>query len=293
MQAGLVYIPAIEMPGYYNDKGIDFKHWQPARGMVLNLGINFGPVDDVPKNAGSSLLLAWNPITQKPAWRIPMKAIWNGGTATTAGNLVFEGHADGRFVAYSADTGAPLWTFDAQTGIVGAPITYKVAGRQYVFVLAGYGGAGAALGSLSAQPNYPSHRFDARIVRCVNFYADEPLGYDTALVAQCMVCGDVFPRPSSGQRRLANGVGNSTRLISGAFRGRGRTGGSVSASGGTFELGEAGRWRALALRLPRSRVQRIRTLRSQSAWQGDHSTGHGRARISDPRALRTGLDLDR
>src|SRR5712672_2934658 len=150
-QTGLVYIPAIEMPGYYNDKGIDFKHWQPARGMVLNLGINFGPVDDVPKSAGSSLLLAWNPLTQKPAWRIPMKAIWNGGTATTAGNLVFEGHADGRFAAYAADTGAPLWTFDAQTGIVGAPITYKVAGRQYVSVLTGYGGAGAALGSLSAQ----------------------------------------------------------------------------------------------------------------------------------------------
>ena len=42
----LAYIPAIEMPGYYNDKGIDLKHWKPEPGMVPNIGVNFGLAND-------------------------------------------------------------------------------------------------------------------------------------------------------------------------------------------------------------------------------------------------------
>ena len=34
---------------------------------------------------------------------------WNGGTLTTAGNLVFQGTADGRLLAYNARTGDKLW----------------------------------------------------------------------------------------------------------------------------------------------------------------------------------------
>jgi quinohemoprotein ethanol dehydrogenase len=163
-QTGLVYIPAIEMPGYYNDKGIDLAHWQPEPGMVPNIGINFGLADDVPTTAGEGLLLAWDPIKQKAAWRVPLRGIWNGGTATTAGNLVFEGRADGQFAAYAADTGKLLWSFDAQTGIVGAPISYQARGRQYVSVLAGYGGAGAAFGTLSSQFGWDARMQPRRVL---------------------------------------------------------------------------------------------------------------------------------
>lgn len=147
----LAYIPIIEMPGYYNDKGIDLQRWRPAPGMVPNIGVNMSLAGDVPKDAGGSALLAWDPISQKAAWRVELPGMWNGGTATTSGNLVFQGRADGKFVAYAADTGTALWSFDAQAGIVGAPISYKAGGRQYVSVLAGYGSAGAAFGTLSAQ----------------------------------------------------------------------------------------------------------------------------------------------
>jgi quinohemoprotein ethanol dehydrogenase len=163
----LAYIPAIEMPGNYNDKGIDLKHWKPEPGMVPNIGVNFGLADDVPPNAGSGSLLAWDPIAQKAAWRVPMRGIWNGGTATTAGNLVFQGNAEGKFVAYAADSGTPLWSFDAQAGIVGAPITYQSAGRQYVAVLAGYGGAGAAFGTLSAQFGWDARTQPRRLLTFV------------------------------------------------------------------------------------------------------------------------------
>jgi len=39
-------------------------------------------------------------------------APWNGGTLTTAGNLVFQGTADGRFIAYNATSGEKLWKPD-------------------------------------------------------------------------------------------------------------------------------------------------------------------------------------
>jgi hypothetical protein len=40
---------------------------------------------------------------------------WNGGT--TAGNLVFQGTADGRFVACNAKTGEKLWESSTGTGV--------------------------------------------------------------------------------------------------------------------------------------------------------------------------------
>jgi quinohemoprotein ethanol dehydrogenase len=86
-------------------------------------------------------LVAWDPIQQKQAWAVERPGPWNGGTLATAGNLVFEGTAAGRFEAYRADTGEKVWSFDAQTGVMAGPITYTVKGEQYIAVLAGWGGA--------------------------------------------------------------------------------------------------------------------------------------------------------
>jgi len=59
----------------------------------------------------------------------------------TAGNLVFAGREDGRFVAYAADSGAVLKTLDTGTATMAAPTTYAVNGTQYVAVLQGHGGS--------------------------------------------------------------------------------------------------------------------------------------------------------
>jgi quinohemoprotein ethanol dehydrogenase len=147
----LVYIPTMEMPGFYSDAGIDLRHWTFAPGMVPNIGVRMELAGDVPKDAGSSALLAWDPVKQQAAWKVSLPGLWNGGIATTAGNLVFQGQADGKFVAHDANTGKTLWSFQAHAGIVGAPVSFRVDGKQYVTVLAGYGSSGAAFGSLSAQ----------------------------------------------------------------------------------------------------------------------------------------------
>jgi quinohemoprotein ethanol dehydrogenase len=56
----------------------------------------------------------------------------NGGVLATAGNLVFEGTADGTFDAFAADTGKPLWSFDTHGAILAAPTTVKVDGEQLI-----------------------------------------------------------------------------------------------------------------------------------------------------------------
>lgn len=140
----LVYIPAREnfFP-YSNDP--DFK-WEPG---AWNLGVDWDQTAafltaaegmEAPPSYG--ILLAWDPVKQEKAWAINMPNLANGGILATAGNLIFQGTGDGRFVAYRADDGTPLWAAPVQTGMIAPPITYTVDGEQFVAIMAGYGGIG-------------------------------------------------------------------------------------------------------------------------------------------------------
>jgi quinohemoprotein ethanol dehydrogenase len=134
-KSGLVYIPKIEHGLIFNDRGINMDNWRP-------FGANLAFPDKDPLDNSSSLL-AWDPIGQKKVWEIPYKGGWTGGALSTAGNLVFQGHIDGRLVAYAADSGKELWRFPAQAAILAAPISYRVDGKQYVSVMVGLGGSAA------------------------------------------------------------------------------------------------------------------------------------------------------
>jgi PQQ-dependent dehydrogenase (methanol/ethanol family) len=137
-QTGLVYIPALDASfGYADDPA--FKA-SPGWNLGIDLAMAAGPAGAAGKPPVGSLL-AWDPVAQKERWRVPHPTIWNGGTLTTAGNLVFQGTGDGRFVAYRADTGVKVWEMPAGSTIIAAPITYEVNNTQYLAVMAGYGGA--------------------------------------------------------------------------------------------------------------------------------------------------------
>ena len=148
-KTGLVYIPTIEMAGVYKDTGIDLKHWT-SPDTKIDPGVAFGDAD-TPADASKAALLAWDPVKQKKVWEIPLPPNWNPGTMTTAGDLVFEGRADGHFLAYDARTGVELWSANLGVGISAPPITYAIDGKQYVSILAGWGGAGLLSGTLAAQ----------------------------------------------------------------------------------------------------------------------------------------------
>lgn len=161
-QTGLVYIPTLEtgailadvtknrgsriswldqqlgVTEIVPDKTLSYDYWES---LVGNL-----PRFETPSSKRSllrGLLRAWDPLTRRVVWEQQTSqdyAVFDGGTMTTAGGLVFGGREDGAMVAYDAETGAILKTIQTGSAIMAAPMTFEVGGRQYISVLCGHGG---------------------------------------------------------------------------------------------------------------------------------------------------------
>jgi quinohemoprotein ethanol dehydrogenase len=186
-KTGLVYIPVLESPNIV----VDLKH-NPGSlvhyvdgafgtGMIIpDMDFTLPGAEDFvgklpafskidPKTGKSvvqAVLKAWDPAHQRMVWQRSLSSdyfMFDGGTMSTGGNLVFEGLANGQFRAYAADTGAILKSLDTGSGIMAAPDTYEVNGVQYVAVMAGYGGAtiGSPFPAHSAPAKYLN---DGRII---------------------------------------------------------------------------------------------------------------------------------
>ncbi|MBH1991302.1 MAG: PQQ-binding-like beta-propeller repeat protein [Sphingomonadaceae bacterium] len=135
-KTGLSYIPVMEGGRVFVDPA-NVKDWTYKPGMMVNTGLGAPPANLVAPVA-TSKLVAWDVAGNKIAWSVPQPGVFNGGTMATGGNLVFQGTNDGSFNAYSAANGRKLWAFDAQNGMLGAPISYSVGGKQYVSIITGF-----------------------------------------------------------------------------------------------------------------------------------------------------------
>jgi len=206
---GLVYLPAQNVPvGLMDDK--EWKHGAvlPNRAGTGN-GWNTGMIINAqpPTSKPFGRLLAWDPATQKEVWRVEHVSPWNGGTLTTAGNLVFQGTADGRFVAYNARTGKKVWESPTGTGVVAAPSTYIVDGKQYISVAVGWGGVYGlsqrtsektgpgtvftyALGGKASPPAFVTVKLEGLIAGVKYNPADVPEG-QALYVSHCVMCHGV------------------------------------------------------------------------------------------------------
>jgi len=163
---GLVYIPAQQIPQAYAVQQTDLDKKRERKGFNVGMSMTDTLIpDDLAAYkaavAGTTgRLVAFNPKTGKVEWSHDYPSAWNGGTMTTAGNLVFQGTALAQFKAYAADDGKELLSLDMQSGIVSAPSTYIVDGEQYVAFLTSKGGAfplvaGIAGGVSRTIPNIP------------------------------------------------------------------------------------------------------------------------------------------
>jgi quinohemoprotein ethanol dehydrogenase len=154
-QTGLVYIPAWE--AYFTMAGLPPGARQ-ARSGGFNLGISMGarlppgalkPYD---RRGVRGRLEAWDPVARKIVWQTEPydQGRPTSGVLATAGDLVFMGDGNGKELsAYDARTGKKLWSFDAETAVFAAPISYELDGVQYVAASVG----GTAQGGYFA----PSH----------------------------------------------------------------------------------------------------------------------------------------
>jgi PQQ-dependent dehydrogenase (methanol/ethanol family) len=108
-------------------------------------GANVGPTLPTigPTGARGNFVVAWNPITQKEAWRGPAGSsqATGGGMLATAGNLVFT-HVNGRLLAFKADTGEQGLDLATGLGNPGPPMTFMLDGKQYLAIAGAIGGGG-------------------------------------------------------------------------------------------------------------------------------------------------------
>jgi quinohemoprotein ethanol dehydrogenase len=208
-RTGLVYLPAQSVPVNLMDN----KDWkmngnkpgEPHGGLGWNVAMFANVVP--PKGTPFGRLIAWDPVQQKEAWRHEHISPWNGGTLTTAGNLVFQGTADGRFMVFNARTGEPLWESPTGTGVVAAPVTYMVDGKQYVSIAVGWGGVYGlykraterqgpgtvytfAVGGTAAPPEFVKYRMDA-LVSGVKYDPAHVKEGTLLYVSNCVFCHGV------------------------------------------------------------------------------------------------------
>jgi alcohol dehydrogenase (cytochrome c) len=113
--------------------------YTPGRGYtgVAGFGSSIAPGGD---HVGE--VQAWNVDTGQRVWthRYERSPNW-GSMLATAGGLVFTGGtSDRRFHAFDAATGALLWEFPTNSGILAPPASFSLAGKQYIAVESGWGG---------------------------------------------------------------------------------------------------------------------------------------------------------
>jgi quinohemoprotein ethanol dehydrogenase len=163
--SGLVYIPFMELGARFTDGSMPWPSSSEPVGKFSGVYLQL-LVRDPDDNTGA--LLAWDPVAQKARWRVPRPALWNGGVLSTAGGLVFQGTADGQLLAYDALTGDQRWQFDAGNGVISNPISYTVAGKQYISLLVGWGGTVGPISELTAR----GWKFGAQPRRLLTFALD-------------------------------------------------------------------------------------------------------------------------
>ena len=84
---------------------------------------------------------AWHVDTGTRVWThtYPSSANW-GSMLATGGGLVFSGGTNDRKLhAFDAATGALLWEFPTNSGILAPPTSYTIDGKQYIAVQSGWG----------------------------------------------------------------------------------------------------------------------------------------------------------
>ena len=106
----------------------------PYPGGKLWLG---GAFKTIPGEEQWGRLVAVNLDTGKVAWGVKTPQPLIGGVLATAGDIVFNGEANGWFKAFDAKTGKELWKYYAGAGVNAPAVSFMVGGKQYVAVAAG------------------------------------------------------------------------------------------------------------------------------------------------------------
>jgi alcohol dehydrogenase (cytochrome c) len=111
---------------------IDFKDSKPGGPWV---GRHTGGVMKVDASVPpSGTLTAIDVNSGKIGWQYKSPRPMYGGVLATASDLLFAGEQTGDFSAFDARSGEKLWSHHFERGVCSPPMTYRVAGVQYIAV---------------------------------------------------------------------------------------------------------------------------------------------------------------
>jgi quinohemoprotein ethanol dehydrogenase len=154
----LVYIPAIDVPSTLfvaggegiGQTGVEFYYPKPGE-----------------KSKPMGRLIAWDPLRKRVQWSADLTYAFNGGTLATAGNVVFQGTAEGVFTARNATDGHLLWSMPVVSATQAPPVTFRYHQKQYVVLPVGASGVSRAY-----MPEYGDPRFAQGPSRLLAFVLD-------------------------------------------------------------------------------------------------------------------------
>jgi alcohol dehydrogenase (cytochrome c) len=128
-KAGVLYIPSNEFcMRYAYVADLAYKKGQLYTGVT---------VEHFSKAEQAGVLRAFDVSQNKVLWEWNNRTPLISHTLGTAGNLVFQGTAEGKVVAVDAADGKELWSFNLGTPQTGGIIAFAIDGKQYIAVAAG------------------------------------------------------------------------------------------------------------------------------------------------------------
>jgi len=128
-KAGVLYIPSNEFcMRYAYVADLAYKKGQLFTGVTAE---HFSRAEQ------AGVLRAFDVSQNKVLWEWNNRTPLISHTLGTAGNLVFQGTAEGKVVAVDATNGQEVWSFNLGTPQSGGIISFAIDGKQYIAVVAG------------------------------------------------------------------------------------------------------------------------------------------------------------
>lgn len=126
---GVVYVAGMHIPMIYRTAELPAEGDKPA--------VPYFIIEPSPEENWGTLTAIDLKAKGRIAWQTRTDEPLVGGVLATAGGLVFTGEGNGAFSAFDAQSGAKAWSFNCGAGVNAPPVTYEIAGEQFVAVAAG------------------------------------------------------------------------------------------------------------------------------------------------------------